>query len=71
MGPEYSLKVASCVAGQRASAFLQGIYPLANNNNNNNNDDDDDHEVDVAVVVVVCQGAYTLEKGGGSLASDT
>ena len=23
------------------------------------------------VVVVVCQGAYTLEKGGGSLASDT
>jgi len=25
----------------------------------------------VVVVVVVCQGAYTLEKGGGSLASDT
>jgi len=25
----------------------------------------------IVVVVVVCQGAYTLEKGGGSLASDT
>ena len=37
MGAGHSLKVASCVTGQRASAFLQGICPLANNNNNNNN----------------------------------